>query len=85
MGEVESDRLGLLRQLAQQNPHPESVPINMLVRVEGTPLAGEPSVDPIEFVRLVATARILMPQSMVRLSAGRREMKIGRASCRERV
>lgn len=74
MGEGSDDRLGLLHQLATQNPHPESVPINMLVRVEGTPLADEETVDPIDFVRLVATARILMPKAFVRLSAGRREM-----------
>ena len=74
MGEKPNDRLGLLQQLASQNPHPESVPINMLVRVEGTPLAEEHPLDPLEFVRMVATARILMPRSFVRLSAGRREM-----------
>lgn len=74
MGEKPNDRLGLLQQLASQNPHPESVPINMLVRVEGTPLAEETPLDPLEFVRMVATARILMPRSFVRLSAGRREM-----------
>lgn len=74
MGESVQDRLGLLVQLANQNPHPESVPINMLVRVEGTPLANEQDVDRIEFVRMIATARILMPQSMVRLSAGRTQM-----------
>ncbi len=74
MGEKPNDRLGLLQQLASQNPHPESVPINMLVRVEGTPLAQENPLDPLEFVRMVATARILMPKSFVRLSAGRREM-----------
>jgi biotin synthase len=74
MGEAEEDRVGLLHQLSLQNPHPESVPINMLVRVEGTPLAGEPTVDPISFVRLIATARIVMPKAFVRLSAGRREM-----------
>jgi biotin synthase len=74
MGESVEDRLGLLVQLANQNPQPESVPINMLVRVEGTPLANEAEVDRIEFVRMIATARILMPQSMVRLSAGRTQM-----------
>jgi biotin synthase len=74
MGEATKDRLGLLVQLANQEIHPESVPINMLVRVEGTPLAEGDSVDPLEFVRLVATARIMMPKSMVRLSAGRMEM-----------
>jgi biotin synthase len=74
MGESLDDRLGLLVQLASQDPHPESVPINALQRVEGTPLAGQPAIDPLEFVRMVATARIAMPQSMVRLSAGRVEM-----------
>jgi biotin synthase len=61
----------MLLQLATQRPHPESVPINMLVRVAGTPLAGEPEIDALELVRTIATARILMPASMVRLSAGR--------------
>ena len=74
MGEGSHDRLGLLIQLANQEVHPESVPLNMLVRVEGTPLAESEKVDPLEFVRLVATARIMMPKSMVRLSAGRMEM-----------
>lgn len=74
MGEGVKDRLGLLVQLANQETHPESVPINMLVKVEGTPLSKEERVDPFEFVRMVATARIMMPQSMVRLSAGRMEM-----------
>lgn len=74
LGESGDDRLGLLQQLANQDPHPESVPLNMLVKVEGTPLSDSAPVDPIEFVRLVATARILMPKSMVRLSAGRNEM-----------
>jgi biotin synthase len=74
MGESINDRLGLLVQLANQDPQPESVPINMLVRVEGTPLADEKEVDQIEFVRMIATARILMPKSMVRLSAGRTQM-----------
>lgn len=74
MGESLVDRLGLLRELANQNPHPESVPINLLVKVEGTPLEKEGDVDPIDFVRTVATARISMPQSYVRLSAGRLSM-----------
>ena len=74
MGESLNDRLGLLMQLANQNPHPESVPINALQAVEGTPLAGQEKVDPLDFIRTIATARILMPQSMVRLSAGRVEM-----------
>ena len=71
MGESRRDRWLLLEQLATQDPHPESVPINLLVRVEGTPLAGEEAVDPFEMVRMIATARILMPEAMVRLSAGR--------------
>jgi biotin synthase len=74
LGEKIRDRLGLLVQLATQAPHPESVPINMLMRIEGTPLADQPPVDPIEFVRIIATARIMMPRSMVRLSAGRTQM-----------
>ncbi len=71
MGESRRDRWLLLEQLATQDPHPESVPINLLVRVEGTPLAGQGEVDPLEMVRMIATARILMPEAMVRLSAGR--------------
>jgi biotin synthase len=74
MGEREEDRIGLLQQLASLQPHPESVPINMLVRVEGTPLAGMPSLDPLEMVRAIATARILMPASRVRLAAGRKQL-----------
>lgn len=71
MGESRADRCRLLQQLANQRPHPESVPINALVRVAGTPLDGQAPVDVIEMVRMVATARILMPSSVVRLSAGR--------------
>lgn len=74
MGEERRDRFGLLQQLANQTPHPESVPVNMLVRVEGTPLADQESLDIFEFVRTIATARIIMPASMVRLSAGRLQM-----------
>ncbi|WNO08709.1 biotin synthase BioB [Teredinibacter sp. KSP-S5-2] len=74
MGEEESDRIGLLIQLANMAEHPESVPINMLVRVEGTPLAEQTDLDPIDFIRTIAVARILMPESHVRLSAGREEM-----------
>jgi biotin synthase len=74
MGESIDDRLGLLRELARQRPHPESVPINLLQRVAGTPLATQPSVDPLELVRMLATARILMPQAMVRLAAGRDQL-----------
>jgi len=74
MGEREADRIGLLHQLATLEPHPESVPINMLVRVEGTPLASMPALDPLEMVRAIATARILMPASRVRLAAGRKQL-----------
>ncbi|HZS03448.1 MAG TPA: biotin synthase BioB [Blastocatellia bacterium] len=74
MGEERADRYRLLEQLATQRPHPESVPINLLVRVAGTPLAEEKPVDVFEMVRMIATARILMPASMVRLSAGRLSM-----------
>jgi len=74
LGEEIDDRLGLLCELSSQDPHPESVPINMLVRVEGTPLASQNEVDPLEFVRVVATARIMLPASYVRLSAGRTQM-----------
>ena len=71
MGESVEGRIGLLQQLATMNPHPESVPVNMLVAVEGTPLASRPPEDPLDIVRVIATARILMPRSYVRLSAGR--------------
>lgn len=74
MGEQETDRAALLMQLANMPNHPESVPINMLVQVEGTPLYGREPLDPLEFVRTVAVARILMPRSYVRLSAGRTNM-----------
>jgi biotin synthase len=74
MGESDEDRVGLLEQLARLDPHPESVPINMLVRSEGTPLANADDLEPLIMVRTIATARILMPASMVRLAAGRREM-----------
>lgn len=74
MGETKSDRYGLLRQLSNQNPHPESVPINQLVKVEGTPLQDEKDLDIFDFVRMIATARIIMPKSMVRLSAGRLQL-----------
>jgi len=74
MGEREEDRVGLLHQLAIIQPHPESVPINMLVRVAGTPLASMPALDPLEMVRAIATARILMPASRVRLAAGRKQL-----------
>jgi biotin synthase len=71
MGEDRRMRYGLLQQLAALDPHPESVPVNLLMRVEGTPLADQPPLDPLELVRTIATARILMPRSRVRLSAGR--------------
>jgi biotin synthase len=74
MGETREDRVGMIATLASLPAHPESVPINMLVRVAGTPLAGEPCLDPIEFVRTIAVARITMPRSVVRLSAGREDM-----------
>jgi biotin synthase len=71
MGESRQERYQLLRELSTLDPHPESVPVNMLVRAEGTPLASQRAVDPLELVRMIAAARILMPASMVRLSAGR--------------
>ncbi|MGY8816375.1 MAG: radical SAM protein, partial [Pseudomonadales bacterium] len=74
MGEGKSDRAGLLVQLANLPQQPESVPINMLVKVEGTPLDQEEDLDPFEFIRTIAAARIMMPKSHVRLSAGREEM-----------
>jgi biotin synthase len=74
MGEGADDRAGLIATLASLPVHPESVPINMLVQVEGTPLAGERKLDPLEFVRTIAVARITMPKSVVRLSAGREDM-----------
>jgi len=74
MGEQRADRVSMLQQLANLPKHPESVPINMLVQVEGTPLHGVDELDPIEFVRTIAVARIIMPKSFVRLSAGRTDM-----------
>jgi biotin synthase len=74
MGETDEDRVGLLHELSRLNPHPESVPINMLVPNEGTPLANAEELDPLVMVRAIATARILMPASRVRLAAGRRRM-----------
>lgn len=82
MGEEKEDRLGLLEQLSALEPHPESVPINMLVAVEGTPLEDQNKLDIFEMVRMVATARIIMPHSQVRLSAGRTTMTDeGQALC----
>lgn len=74
MGETDADRVGLLHQLATLPQHPESVPINMLVRVEGTPLANVPPLNPLEMVRAIGTARIIMPASRVRLAAGRKQL-----------
>jgi biotin synthase len=74
MGESRRQRAGLLAQLAQLQPHPESVPINLLVQVPGTPLHGTDELDPLELVRTVAAARLMMPGSVVRLSAGREDM-----------
>jgi len=74
MGETTSDRVGMLTTLANLSPHPESVPINQLVAVEGTPLENAETVDPIDFIRTIAIARIIMPNSYVRLSAGRENM-----------
>jgi biotin synthase len=74
MGEGVDDRIGMIAALAALPVHPESVPINMLVRVEGTPLADQPALDPLDFVRTIAVARITMPASVVRLSAGREDM-----------
>ncbi|MDQ3260986.1 MAG: biotin synthase, partial [Pseudomonadota bacterium] len=74
MGESRATRAEFIAQLANLDPQPESVPINNLVQVEGTPLHGTDRLDPLEFVRTVAVARITMPTSYVRLSAGRREL-----------
>ncbi|MCK5354791.1 MAG: biotin synthase BioB, partial [Methyloprofundus sp.] len=74
MGESDTDRANLLIELANLPKHPESVPINMLVQVEGTPLMGTEALDPFMFIRMIAVARLLMPESRVRLSAGRAEM-----------
>ena len=74
MGEALDDRVGMIATLASLPVHPESVPINMLVQVEGTPLSRAAKLDPLDFVRTVAVARITMPASVVRLSAGREDM-----------
>ena len=74
MGEAPEDRVGLLHTLATLPSHPESVPINLLVRVAGTPLSDSAALDPFDFVRTVAVARVLMPRAQVRLSAGRSDM-----------
>ena len=77
MGETRRTRAALLVEIANLDPYPESVPINNLVQVEGTPLHGTAALDPLEFVRTIACARITMPKAMVRLSAGRQEMSEG--------
>ena len=74
MGESRATRAEFIAQLANLDPQPESVPINNLVQVEGTPLHGTDKLDPLEFVRAIAVARVTMPKSYVRLSAGRREL-----------
>ena len=74
MGEEQNDRVGMIEALANLPEHPQSVPINMLVQIEGTPMKQAEKLDPLDFVRTIAVARITMPQSMVRLSAGREEM-----------
>ncbi|MDI1451197.1 biotin synthase BioB [Polyangium sp. 6x1] len=74
MGESVRDRAAMLVELARLTPHPESVPVNALVRVAGTPLESLPPLDPVEFIRMIATARIVFPRSMVRLSAGRTDL-----------
>ncbi len=74
MGEQDADRVSMLVELANMSPHPESVPINMLMKIDGTPLASQDEADALSFVRTIALARILMPKSMVRLSAGREHM-----------
>ena len=74
MGEAVDDRVGMIHALATMPTHPESVPINLLVQIAGTPLTGTGRVNPIDFVRTIAVARITMPGSMVRLSAGREDM-----------
>ena len=74
MGETRRQRAGLVAELANLTPYPESVPINNLVKIEGTPLAGQTDLDPFEFVRTIAVARITMPTARVRLSAGRQQM-----------
>jgi biotin synthase len=76
MGESAEDRVGLIHALATLPVHPESVPINALVRIDGTPQGLAAPLDPIDFVRMIAVARIAMPRSMVRLSAGREQMSV---------
>jgi biotin synthase len=76
MGEMESDRIGMLLTLATLPEHPESVPVNALVPVEGTPLEDQPRVSVWEMIRMISTARIIMPKAMIRLSAGRVRMNL---------
>ncbi|HSB91466.1 MAG TPA: hypothetical protein VLC28_00050, partial [Flavitalea sp.] len=76
LGETHEDRIGMLHTLSNMPEHPESVPVNALVRVKGTPLENNAKVDVWDMVRMIATARILMPKAMVRLSAGRAEMSV---------
>jgi biotin synthase len=76
LGETHEDRIRMLHTLCTMPAHPESVPVNALVRIEGTPLENQPRVDTWDMIRMIATARILMPKAMVRLSAGRTEMTI---------
>ena len=76
MGESDTDRVGMLHTLSTMEEHPESVPVNALVPVEGTPLEDQPRVSVWEMIRMIATARIIMPKSMVRLSAGRVRMNM---------
>jgi biotin synthase len=82
LGENITQRAGLIAQLANMNPYPESVPINNLVKVEGTPLQDSEDIDPLDFVRMIAVARITMPTTRVRLSAGRQQMsEVVQAMC----
>ena len=74
MGETNGDRASLLKVLSNMNPHPESVPINSLVAIEGTGLENKQEIDSLEMIRMIATARILMPKSKIRLSAGREKL-----------
>jgi biotin synthase len=76
LGETHDDRIGMLHTLSNMPEHPESVPVNALVRIKGTPLENNPKVDVWDMIRMIATARILMPKAMVRLSAGRAEMSV---------
>jgi biotin synthase len=82
MGESREDRIGLIHELSKLTPHPESVPVNMLVPIEGTPLGHSPAISVIEMARAIAVCRVVFPQSWVRLSAGREGMtEEGQALC----